>query len=355
MRAPLHVRRLGRASDWDPYDRPKAGRRHHILPIDTVCQLDAWAGGSLSGRRHRHGGRPRRPRCGRPRGRVRLAYSCCRVPGRAGPVLAKAGCTRGGRSRRTGHTFYLGSTPRRGATGGTGPHRHRTGARAANDRGRARTRPLRDATAISGIVFSGVAGSTRFIGDVAGPNRWSDDHGASWIAVDPAMFAGRRSSPAGRPARTGQPRSGRPVRVRPEQLRTVHLNQVPEVVVGGERASHDPFAGAPSRARRSPATSSVAASGRAGPGPAPDALGFLIAAVPFSTRVRGRVPGRPGAQRLGRHRRGQRDRRGRPGANALRVPFIGFRGVSTARRSADCSRAFRSSSRRAANICGPSQ
>jgi len=172
----------------------------------------------------------------------------------------------------TGHTFiWLDSAA---ATGGTGPHRigpvhaQRT-TEAALDAFRCGT-----ATAISGIVFSGVAGSTRFIGDVAVPNRWSDDHGASWIAVDPAMFAvARQLRRPDRPARTGQPAPGRPVRCDLNSIRTVHRTRSRKSV-WARRHHHRSVRRArlPVRAvRRRHFGCRVC---RAGPGPAPDALGF---------------------------------------------------------------------------------
>jgi nucleoside phosphorylase len=38
-------------------------------------------------------------------------------------------------------------------------------------------------------VFSGVAGSQAFIGDVVVPSRWTPDGGATWIPVDPGMLS----------------------------------------------------------------------------------------------------------------------------------------------------------------------
>ena len=38
-------------------------------------------------------------------------------------------------------------------------------------------------------VFSGVAGSKSFIGDVNVPQRWTLDGGSSWLATNPKMFA----------------------------------------------------------------------------------------------------------------------------------------------------------------------
>lgn len=94
-------------------------------------------------------------------------------------------------------------------------------------------------TAITGIVFSGVAGSRQRLGDVAVPGRWTTD-GQSWLAADPVMLATARQLslqlsqvvPAGDPACAG---------VDPHTPAVALLEHAPALVVGGDGISGDPF------------------------------------------------------------------------------------------------------------------
>lgn len=46
---------------------------------------------------------------------------------------------------------------------------------------------------LDAVIFSGVAGSRRAIGEVAVPERWSFDGGDSWLLADPGLLASARS------------------------------------------------------------------------------------------------------------------------------------------------------------------
>lgn len=97
---------------------------------------------------------------------------------------------------------------------------------------------------IEAIVFSGVAGGHRSIGDVVVPERWTLDDGETWIAADPAMLdvaraiaddvSLARDVPAGDPACLG---------VDPRAVSTVRFEHQPAVFVGGDGKSVDPFGG----------------------------------------------------------------------------------------------------------------
>jgi nucleoside phosphorylase len=100
-------------------------------------------------------------------------------------------------------------------------------------------------SSISGVVFSGVAGVKR-IGDVAVPTRWTPDARKTWIAADPTMLAVaqqtapistpklERTNPLGDPACACTPT---------DLIKTVTLSYQPDVTVGGDGETSDPFAG----------------------------------------------------------------------------------------------------------------
>lgn len=99
-----------------------------------------------------------------------------------------------------------------------------------------------DHASITGIVFSGVAGG-RNIGDVAVPEVWTDGADLSF-PVDPAMLATaqaiagdvelERDVPLGDVACVG---------VDPRSIDHVTVPHEPEVLIGGEGTSADPFGG----------------------------------------------------------------------------------------------------------------
>jgi hypothetical protein len=155
---------------------------------------------------------------------------------------------------------------------------------------------------VAAILFSGVAGSGRNVGDVVAPATWTDAEGT--VAVDPTLLAAARAlTPAQLPfvACTANP---------PEPPGSdVCLGRTPVLAVGGEGASEDPFGGSAVACTpgggpvfgcepwRAPGvTHAVAVAVAAEPGPS--------AAVDMETSAVARV------------------------AAAAGVPFLGFRGVS---------------------------
>ena len=92
------------------------------------------------------------------------------------------------------------------------------------------------------VVFSGVAGSRLNIADVAVPRRWTADGGRTWTAADPRMLAAARRVrvPLSQDVPVGDAAclcSGL------DAATPAHVDQVPKVVVGGDGATTDPFAG----------------------------------------------------------------------------------------------------------------
>ena len=96
------------------------------------------------------------------------------------------------------------------------------------------------------VVFSGVAGSTSNLGDVAIPARWTLDGGRTWMTPDPGMF--RAASALARP---GQVRLEQSLPTgdaaclceAPDVATPVHVAAPPQVRVGGEGRTTDPFGG----------------------------------------------------------------------------------------------------------------
>jgi len=95
-------------------------------------------------------------------------------------------------------------------------------------------------------VFSGVAGSKWFIGDVTAPQQWTMDGGKSWLGVNNAMLDTARVV-----QRTKQLALIRDVPVgdaacmcpHADAATPVHLDHVPEFHVGGRGTSADTFDG----------------------------------------------------------------------------------------------------------------
>jgi nucleoside phosphorylase len=99
---------------------------------------------------------------------------------------------------------------------------------------------------ITGVVFSGVAGGRSFIGDVTIPSRWKEGEQGVSLRVDPVMLATvrdvarsgsvqlARTAPAGDPACAGHD---------PDLVPTVSVDHTPEVIIGGQGLSADPFGG----------------------------------------------------------------------------------------------------------------
>jgi nucleoside phosphorylase len=100
--------------------------------------------------------------------------------------------------------------------------------------------------AISGIVFSGSSGGHTYIGDVLVPSRWSLDKGVHWFNVDARMLATakavkaqavkklRRDPPLGDLVCAG---------IDPDLITAIHFSHPPQIYVGGNGASADPFGG----------------------------------------------------------------------------------------------------------------
>ena len=99
---------------------------------------------------------------------------------------------------------------------------------------------------ITGVVFSGVAGGRSFIGDVTIPSRWKEGEEGASLRVDPVMLSTARevaksgsvtlarTAPAGDPACVGYD---------PDLLGTVTVEHAPQIILGGQGLSTDPFGG----------------------------------------------------------------------------------------------------------------
>jgi len=105
--------------------------------------------------------------------------------------------------------------------------------------------------AFTGIVFSGVAGGRTNIGDVTVPARWTSDDGKTWFRADPRMLAAARAVKARGVALTGDAPVGDVacVGIDPRLLEFVSMDHEPQLIVGGDGKSADPFGG-----RRFPCT-----------------------------------------------------------------------------------------------------
>lgn len=94
-------------------------------------------------------------------------------------------------------------------------------------------------------VFSGVAGSRGFIGDVAVPRRWSSDDGKTWHGVDPAMLRLARTLTRSHVPLTQDVPVGDAACACPglDAPTPVHLPQAPVLRIGGDGTTSDPFGG----------------------------------------------------------------------------------------------------------------
>jgi hypothetical protein len=95
-------------------------------------------------------------------------------------------------------------------------------------------------------VFSGVAGSSANVGDVVVPQRWTLDNGKRWTGTDAAMLATARTLQGTAHVKLTRDLpvpdaaclcSGVDARIR------VHLPHKPQVRVGGDGVTTDPFGG----------------------------------------------------------------------------------------------------------------
>jgi nucleoside phosphorylase len=101
-----------------------------------------------------------------------------------------------------------------------------------------------DRSAITGVVFSGVAGG-HFIGDVAVPQRWTED-GEHFLPADSRMLATARKVARGSTLgleRTTPVGDAVCACIDPSTIKTVELAYQPRVIVGGDGISSDPFGG----------------------------------------------------------------------------------------------------------------
>ena len=159
------------------------------------------------------------------------------MPLELNPFVQKAAISSS--QNREGHTFYS------GRLAGVDVVMAITGIGPAN--------ATKTATAAFGLpgcgfaaaLFSGVAGSQGFIGDVAIPRRWSSDNGRTWLAADPAMLD------VARPLKGSRLRLAQDVPVGDaacacpgvDAATPAHLPQRPIVRVAGDGTTSDPFGG----------------------------------------------------------------------------------------------------------------
>ena len=97
-------------------------------------------------------------------------------------------------------------------------------------------------------LFSGVAGSNQFIGDVIVPQRWTLDNGKTWVGTDQPMFSVARKLQGAGPVKLTQdlPLGDAACLCGGVDAPTpVHLPQRPQVRVGGAGQTTDPFGGNP--------------------------------------------------------------------------------------------------------------
>ncbi len=91
-------------------------------------------------------------------------------------------------------------------------------------------------------VFSGVAGSSAFIGDVMVPERWTNDGGRTFLSVDPTLLDVARGLrvPLSQDLPVGDPAC---LCAGVDQATPVHVDQQPQLRVGGDGETSDPFGG----------------------------------------------------------------------------------------------------------------
>ncbi|MHB8467587.1 MAG: 5'-methylthioadenosine/S-adenosylhomocysteine nucleosidase family protein [Acidimicrobiales bacterium] len=100
--------------------------------------------------------------------------------------------------------------------------------------------------AFRAVMFSGVAGSNAFIGDVMVPRRWTLDGAKTFVGTDAAMYATARTLQGSTAVKLAQ---DLPVGDAAclcggiDAPTPVHLQQKPRVRVGGDGATTDPFGG----------------------------------------------------------------------------------------------------------------
>jgi nucleoside phosphorylase len=98
----------------------------------------------------------------------------------------------------------------------------------------------------TGAVFSGVAGSKSYIGDVNVPQQWTLDQGTSWLAANDKMLATARAVQTSNQVALAQDVPiGDAACLCPgvDGATPVHLPYVPQLRVGGSGTSADTFGG----------------------------------------------------------------------------------------------------------------
>jgi nucleoside phosphorylase len=98
---------------------------------------------------------------------------------------------------------------------------------------------------ISSVVFSGVAGGD-WIGNVNVPDRWTLDHGKTFVPVDRRMLTRARQVARSHVALEQQAPAGDPACgcvLSPDTFATVSVTHKPSVEVGGAGDTTDPFSG----------------------------------------------------------------------------------------------------------------
>ena len=163
------------------------------------------------------------------------------MPIELGPLLAQEKVER--TVTVAGHDFFVGTLRGRDVVlslTGIGPVNatHRT--RQALETFACGHRPGIDA-----VVFSGVAGGD-WIGNVIVPDRWTLDHGKTFVGVDRHMLAtarrvARTHLPLEQKAPAGDPACG--CVLAPDTVATVSVTHKPTVEVGGAGDTTDPFSG----------------------------------------------------------------------------------------------------------------
>jgi nucleoside phosphorylase len=157
------------------------------------------------------------------------------------PLLAEASIDPQRTVVLNGRSFYEGTL--RGhnvimSLTGIGLVNARRSAEAAFQHFRCGPRPV-----ISGVVFSGTSGGD-YIGDVMVPSRWTDD-GKTWVGADPAMLTTVGDVVRGGAVRLEQSTpTGDPACVclaSPNLVTPVRVTHTPQVEVGGNGLSMDPF------------------------------------------------------------------------------------------------------------------
>ncbi|HEX3707908.1 MAG TPA: hypothetical protein VHV76_14875 [Mycobacteriales bacterium] len=165
-------------------------------------------------------------------------------PTELGPLLARTQPRGGVAVPVNGHTFYLGTLEGHYAVltlTGIGPVNARNTTRLALSHFRCGGR-----TAITGIVFSGVAGGD-YIGDVNAATRWTED-GKHYIPISRAMERVAREVQRthryrlSRDNHVGDPLC---IHLNPEVGPAVTVTHVPTFRVGGTGLTTDPFGGKP--------------------------------------------------------------------------------------------------------------